>query len=48
MSSVEHPAEHAIQAKLDAILKVLLDQNATDQRPAQQELRDAIRHDDDV
>jgi low affinity Fe/Cu permease len=48
LKNTERRAEHAVQRKLDAIAAVLLENHEGGSRPARENLREAIRMDEDV
>lgn len=48
LTNSEGQAEHAVQTKLDAIGRVLLEQDDADRRRAQDELAQAIGHGEEV
>jgi low affinity Fe/Cu permease len=48
LKNSEGQTEHAIQSKLDAIGRVLLEQGEADRRRAQEDLAEAIRYDKQV
>jgi low affinity Fe/Cu permease len=48
LKNSENQTEHAIQTKLDAIARVLLDRGEAENEEAHRQLREAIEHDKEV